>query len=51
MRTFRLSGRGLASRVMVEAVGKESGGELEAGGVACWTWRREWTAMEDMLLA
>lgn len=37
MLTLRLSGRGLASRVMVEAVGKESGGEVEAGGVACWT--------------
>lgn len=40
----------MASRVMVEAVGKESGGEVGAGGVPCWTCRREWTAMEDMLL-
>lgn len=47
--TLRLSIRGFVSRVIVEAVGKERGGEEEDGGVAG-MWRREWTAMEDMLL-
>lgn len=36
--------------VMEEAGGKDSGGEEEAGGGEEGVWRREWTAMEDMLL-
>lgn len=43
--------RGLVSMVMVEAGGKESGGEEEEGGGDEGVWRRECTAMEDMLLA
>ncbi len=44
--------RGLVSMVMAEAGGKESGGEQEevVGGSEEGVWRREWTAMEDMLL-
>lgn len=41
--------RGFISMVMVEAGGKERGGEEEGGGKEG-VWRREWTAMEDMLL-
>ncbi len=41
--------RGLVSTVIVDAGGKESGGEEEGGGEEG-VWRREWTAMEDMLL-
>lgn len=42
--------RGLVSMVMAEAGGKDSGGEEEAGGGKEGVWRRDWTAMEDMLL-
>lgn len=47
--TLRLSERAFVSMVMVEAGGKERGGE-EVGGGTEGVWRREWTAMEDILL-
>lgn len=36
--------------VMVEAGGKENGGEEEVAGGEEALWTREWTGMEDMLL-